>query len=215
MNMLKLLHASIPRIAISSVIAIGTIMGAASISRSGTFGPFNSLDECKAMMQARRNALAQQGIISQYSCYPVPTTRNRGNSRKKESLKTPIQTSATSQLRRRIRIKLSSRPFAHNVTFNRNIIEQMYRGRWANGQWISSDKYPGGLAGAIRRQLSKGELVGGVDHLQKGLDRLKQLKVILIRGKIGTEVLEASDMNTARALHDDLLSALQTKPNYR
>jgi hypothetical protein len=213
--MLKSIHTPIRRVAVSVIVVIATIMGSASISQSETYGPFKSLEECKAEMQARSNALAQQGIISQYSCYLLPVTRDRENSHKRKFKKFPSQNTATSQLRRRIRISLSSRPFAHNATFNRNIIEQMYRGRWVNDQWISSDKYPGGLAGAIRRQLSKGELVGGVDHLQKGLDRLTQLKNILAKGKIGTEVLDTSDLNIAKSLHDDLLSALQTKPNHR
>ncbi len=109
--------------------------------------------------------------------------------------------------------RLISRPFAQSATFNKNVIEQMYRGKRVNGQWQSSDMYPGGLAGAIRRQLSKGELVGGVDHLQKGIARLAQLKNIITRGKIGNEVLSTSDIKLARELHDDLLAALQTKPN--
>lgn len=62
---------------------------------------------------------------------------------------------------------LSSRPFASNADLNRGLIEQMYRGDWVNGQWVSADQYAGGLAGAIRKQLSDGELVGGVDHLPK------------------------------------------------
>ncbi len=109
-------------------------------------------------------------------------------------------------------LNLASRPFAHNNTFNTNVIEQMYRGKMVDGQWKSSDSYPGGLAGAIRRELSKGELVGGVSHLQKGKDRLAQLKDIISKGKIGTSVLDTYDMDIAKALHDDLQAALQTKP---
>ncbi len=89
----------------------------------------------------------------------------------------------------------------------------MYRGKWVNGQWKSSDIYPGGLAGAIRKQLSKGELVGGVDHVMKGKERLAQLKDILTRKKIGNEVLSTSDLKIATLLHDDLLTSLQTKRN--
>jgi hypothetical protein len=109
-------------------------------------------------------------------------------------------------------LNLASRPFAESPTFNTNIIEQMYRGSWVGGQWQSSDGYPGGLAGAVRRQLSKGELVGGKDHLVKGRERLANLKDVITKGKIGNELpLSPSDMSIARSLHDDLLSALQTK----
>lgn len=108
-------------------------------------------------------------------------------------------------------LNLSSRPFAKSATFNTNIIEQMYRGKWVSGQWQSSDTYAGGLAGAVRRELSKGELVGGVSHLQKGQERLANLKDVITKGKVGTDTLVSSDMDIARALHDDLLSALQTK----
>jgi hypothetical protein len=108
-------------------------------------------------------------------------------------------------------LNLASRPFAKSAAFNTNIIEQMYRGSWVGGQWQSSDGYPGGLAGAVRRQLSKGELVGGKDHLVKGQERLANLKDVITKGKVGSEALEPSDMSIARSLHDDLLSALQTK----
>jgi hypothetical protein len=108
-------------------------------------------------------------------------------------------------------LNLSSRPFAKSAVFNTNIIEQMYRGKWVNGQWQSSDTYAGGLAGAVRRELSKGELVGGVSHLPKGQERLANLKDVITKGKVGTDTLVPSDMDIARALHDDLLSALQTK----
>jgi hypothetical protein len=108
-------------------------------------------------------------------------------------------------------LNLASRPFAKSAAFNTNIIEQMYRGSWVGGQWQSSDGYPGGLAGAVRRQLSKGELVGGKDHLVKGKERLANLKDVITKGKVGSEALDSSDMSIARSLHDDLLSALQTK----
>jgi hypothetical protein len=108
-------------------------------------------------------------------------------------------------------LNLASRPFAKSAAFNTNIIEQMYRGSWVGGQWQSSDGYPGGLAGAVRRQLSKGELVGGKDHLVKGKERLANLKDVITKGKVGSEALDSSDLSIARSLHDDLLSALQTK----
>jgi hypothetical protein len=110
-----------------------------------------------------------------------------------------------------VQLNLSSRPFAKSAAFNTNIIEQMYRGSWVGGQWKSSDSYPGGLAGAVRRQLSKGELVGGKDHLVKGNERLANLKDVITKGKVGSETLDSSDLSIARSLHDDLLSALQTK----
>jgi hypothetical protein len=108
-------------------------------------------------------------------------------------------------------LNLASRPFAKSAAFNTNIIEQMYRGSWVGGQWQSSDGYPGGLAGAVRRQLSKGELVGGKDHLVKGKERLANLKDVITKGKVGSEALDSSDLSIARSLHDDLLSALQTQ----
>jgi hypothetical protein len=55
-------------------------------------------------------------------------------------------------------VGILNRPFAHSKTFNTNVIEQMYRGKMVDGKWQSSDSVPGGLAGAMRRQLSKGVL---------------------------------------------------------
>jgi hypothetical protein len=113
-------------------------------------------------------------------------------------------------------IGILNRPFAHSKTFNTNVIEQMYRGKMVDGKWQSSDSVPGGLAGAMRRQLSKGVLVGGVDHLEKAQGRLASLKLILKTKKIGDgtqngEALDAYDLKIAMDLHDDLQDALQTK----
>jgi hypothetical protein len=107
--------------------------------------------------------------------------------------------------------RFASRPFANNSTLNKNVIEQMYRGAWKNGQWEQADSIPGGLAGAIRRQLATGELVGGVDHLPKGLERLSQLKNILKTGKIDRQLLDDHDLGIVRGLHDDLQNSLQGK----
>jgi hypothetical protein len=111
---------------------------------------------------------------------------------------------------------LATRPFAQNPTFNREIGE-FYRGEWVNGVWESSDKYLGGLAGAIRRQKATGELVGGLDHFEKGYARMEQLERILRSGKINTgngvyDVLSEGDMNIARAMYRDLQKALEGVP---
>ena len=106
---------------------------------------------------------------------------------------------------------LRGRPFAESDVLNSNLIEQMYRGKWVDGRWVSYDQYPGGLAGAVRRQLKTGELVGGVDHSPKGWDRIRQMKEILRVGIIDGQVLSAHDIEIVRALHDDLLNALLGK----
>jgi len=74
---------------------------------------------------------------------------------------------------------LPCRPFADDQALNENMIEQMYRGEMKEGQWTSADEYPGGLAGAVRREVATGEKVGGKSHFDKGYDRLAGLKNIL------------------------------------
>ncbi|MFN8444520.1 MAG: polymorphic toxin-type HINT domain-containing protein [Caldilineaceae bacterium] len=106
----------------------------------------------------------------------------------------------------------ATRPFAQNTDLNKNIIEEMYRGNWVNGQWVSSDSLPGGLAGAIRRELANlGTLVGGKSHIPKGEQRLTNLKDILDTGMYKGQQLSQSDLDIVRGLHDDLLNALQGK----
>lgn len=103
-----------------------------------------------------------------------------------------------------------SRPFANNADLNKNMIEEMFRGKWVGGQWVSSDTLPGGLAGAIRRELANpGNLVGGRSHITKGQDRLNGLKRILENGQFNGQTLDQHDLDVVRSLHDDLLNALQ------
>jgi Colicin D len=65
--MLKSLHASIPRIAITSIVAIAIIGSSATITRSQIqkMGSFRSRAECEATMQA----LLRSGRIVWYNCY--------------------------------------------------------------------------------------------------------------------------------------------------
>jgi len=106
---------------------------------------------------------------------------------------------------------LPCRPFADDQTLNENMIEQMYRGEMKEGQWISADKYPGGLAGAVRREVATGEKVGEKSHFTKGYGRLTGLKRILESGMFKGNLLNAKDMAIVRALHDDLLLSLPPK----
>jgi hypothetical protein len=80
----------------------------------------------------------------------------------------------------------------------KNAIDQIYRPGATAGD--------GGLADAIRHQLSTGELVGGKDHLIKGAERVKNLENI-----IKNEVLSGSDLNLAQKLLNDLKNALGGK----
>jgi len=104
-----------------------------------------------------------------------------------------------------------SRPFAQNNALNENMIQEMFRGKWVDAQWLPDDGYQGGLAGAIRREIATGELVGGKSHLTKGIDRLNGLKRILTTGKFSGQDLVGSDLDLVRNLHDDLLNAMQGK----
>jgi len=70
-----------------------------------------------------------------------------------------------------------TRPFAQNSALNENMIQEMFRGKWIDGQWIPDDGYQGGLGGAVRRELATGELVGGRSHLRKAQDRLNSLRI--------------------------------------
>jgi Colicin D len=70
--MFKSLHAFIPRIAISSIVAIAMIASSATITRSQiqNMGLFKSRAECEEAMQA----LLRSGRISWYNCYPSKKT---------------------------------------------------------------------------------------------------------------------------------------------
>jgi hypothetical protein len=103
------------------------------------------------------------------------------------------------------------RPFADSIQLNKELIEPMYRGNWNNGKWVSADKYPGGLAGAIRREIASGEYVGGVSHIEKGQQRLAQMKRILEDAYKDKMSLSDRDLKIVRSLHDDLQRALGGK----
>ena len=105
----------------------------------------------------------------------------------------------------------SGRPFAHNGQLNTNIIEQMFKGKWVNGEWVSVDNFFGGTAGAVRREISTGAAVGGKFHSIKAESMLGGLKNILRTGKFKGTPLDSFDMDIVRELHDDLLSAIQGK----
>ncbi len=95
---------------------------------------------------------------------------------------------------------------------NKNVIEQLYRGEWIDGQWVSYDNVPGGTAGAIRwENKHPNDPIGGKHHRPKGEQRLGQLKGILESGEYNGIALSARDMNVVRDIHDDLLFALQGK----
>ena len=90
------------------------------------------------------------------------------------------------------------------------LMDYMFRGEWIGGKWVSLDKYAGGLAGAVRRQLATGELVGGADHLVKGRGMLKCLADIIRTGAYKGEVLSQSDLDVIKILYRDLAKAFET-----
>ena len=61
----------------------------------------------------------------------------------------------------------------------------------------------GGLADAVRHELSTGQLVGGKSHIIKAIQRIRNLENI-----IKTQNLSQSDLNIAKSLLDDLRNAL-------
>jgi len=78
----------------------------------------------------------------------------------------------------------------------KNAINEIYRPGATVGD--------GGLADAIKHELSTGELVGGKSHIQKGLERVKNLENILKK-----ETLNPADRSTAEKLLNDLNNALK------
>jgi hypothetical protein len=80
----------------------------------------------------------------------------------------------------------------------KNAIDRMYR----PGATIGD----GGLADAIRYQLSTGKLIGGKDHLGKGAERIKNLENI-----IKNETLSNRDQELAQKLLEDLKRAMGGK----
>ena len=77
----------------------------------------------------------------------------------------------------------------------KNCINEMYR----KGATVGD----GGLADAIRYEITTGELVGGKSHIQKGLERVKNLENI-----IKNQNLNNDDLKIATKLLNDLKSAL-------
>jgi hypothetical protein len=80
----------------------------------------------------------------------------------------------------------------------KNAIDQMYRPGAKVGD--------GGLADAIREQLSTGKIVGGKDHLTKGFERVRNLENIIKEGK-----LNIGDSQAAHKVLSDLKNALGGK----
>jgi len=77
-----------------------------------------------------------------------------------------------------------------------NVIDQLYRPKATEGD--------GGTADAIRVQIATGKLIGGRDHIQKGLQRIKNLERILKE-----QNLSSSERELAQKLLDDLRRALE------
>jgi RHS repeat-associated protein len=67
-----------------------------------------------------------------------------------------------------------------------------------------TDTMPGGTAGAIEHEVRTGELVGGKSHIQKGIERLRQLEKI-----VRQEKLSNADRATAQKAMEALQKALQ------
>jgi RHS repeat-associated protein len=66
------------------------------------------------------------------------------------------------------------------------------------------DDFAGGTAGAIRNEAITGQPTKGIFHLQKGIERIANLKRIL-----GRERLDDADRATAKRLLDDLQDAVR------
>ena len=77
----------------------------------------------------------------------------------------------------------------------KDAVNQMYRPGGSIGD--------GGLADAIRHEISAGGLIGGKSHLLKGYERLRSLERIIC-----TEILSPSDLWVALRLVNDLRHAL-------
>lgn len=78
----------------------------------------------------------------------------------------------------------------------KNAIDQIYRSGASVGD--------GGLADAIKHELATGQLVGGKSHIQKGIERAKNLENILVK-----ENLSQADRGIAEKLLSDLKDALK------
>lgn len=78
----------------------------------------------------------------------------------------------------------------------KNCINEMYR--------LGATTGDGGLADAIRHELTTGELVGGKSHITKGLERVKNLENIIAK-----QGLSNADLKIAIDLLDNLKAALE------
>lgn len=76
--------------------------------------------------------------------------------------------------------KLAEKADEVSNTKLKNCINEMYR----QGAEIGD----GGLADAIRHELTTGELVGGKSHIQKGIERVKNLENIIAKQKSALEL---------------------------
>jgi len=75
-----------------------------------------------------------------------------------------------------------------------NHIDELFR---------ESDEVSGGTAGAVRKELGEGELVGGKSHITKAEERASGLQNLIDSG-----VLDGEDLQVAEWLMQDLLKAL-------
>lgn len=80
----------------------------------------------------------------------------------------------------------------------KNTISELYRAKAKTGD--------GGLSDAIRHEIKTGELVGGKSHIQKGVERLKNLENIFKK-----QNLNPTDKKIVRDLIRDLKKALEGK----
>ena len=78
----------------------------------------------------------------------------------------------------------------------KNAVNEIYRSGASIGD--------GGLADAIRHEMSTGQLVGGKSHVTKALERITNLENIIKK-----QNLSQNDINIANNLLNDLMNALK------
>jgi len=91
---------------------------------------------------------------------------------------------------------LSEAPTAEGPELQK-IIDQLYK---------PSDQFPGGTAGAVRKELAEGVEVGGTTHTIKALERAAQLEKGIANGKFS-----GKDLQLAKAIVQDLRNAVAGK----
>lgn len=107
--------------------------------------------------------------------------------------KLALRSLSSSALEKLVGSATSAIPRASNARLQ-NAIDALFQ---------STDKIPGGTAGAIRHEMRTGEKVGGKTHTIKGQDRARQLDKILSQEK-----LNDSDRALAEQIRKDLRDAL-------